>query len=136
MNSRLDELQAAFLSVKLKLLDEENKKRRQVAHEYLNKIMNPKIILPATKNAKDDLSNVWHVFTVRTDNRDQFQNYLTEKGIQTVIHYPIPPHKQQAYKEWNQLSYPITEKIHEQIISLPISPVMDEEQINYLIEDG
>ena len=134
LNSRLDELQAAFLSIKLKTLDEENKRRREVADKYLTQITNPKIILPDTKNAKDNLSNVWHVFPVRTESRDHFQEYLTSKNIQTVIHYPIPPHKQEAYKQWNDLSYPITEKIHQQIISLPISQVMDEEQIIKVVE--
>ena len=80
-----------------------------------------------------ELANVWHVFPVRTERRDAFQAYLTEKGVQTVIHYPIPPHRQPAYTEWHDLKLPITEKIHETIISLPISPVMTEDEVGEVI---
>ncbi len=130
-NSRLDELQAAFLRIKLKDLDNANEKRRAVANIYLSKIKNKHIILPVElQNNK----HVWHVFVVRVINRDNFQKYLNEKGIQTVIHYPIPPHKQLAYKELSGLSLPIAEKIHNEVIGLPISPVMTIEQINYIID--
>jgi dTDP-4-amino-4,6-dideoxygalactose transaminase len=131
VNSRLDELQAALLMPKLKRLDSENDKRRKVASCYLNKIKNSKIVLPKYHASEN---HVWHVFVVLTEKRDEFQQYLTSNGIQTIIHYPIPPHKQEAYKEWNSMSLPISEKIHQQVISLPISPVMTEEQINRVIE--
>lgn len=135
LNSRLDELQAAFLSVKLKKLDEENAIRRAVADHYLNNIKNKKIILPHVNDtAKNDLSIVWHVFTVRAERRDEFQSYLTTNNMQTVIHYPIPPHKQAAYKEWNNQSFPISEQIHNEIISLPISPVMDQAEVKRVVE--
>jgi dTDP-4-amino-4,6-dideoxygalactose transaminase len=125
-NSRLDEIQAAFLSIKLKNLDSDNSARREIAQYYLNHIKNDLITLPYSKrtNIEDLHSNVWHVFAVRVEEREKFQKYLAENGIQTVIHYPIPPHKQKAYSEWSNDSYPISEKIHEQIISLPIGPVM------------
>ncbi len=131
VNSRLDEIQAAVLDVKLKYLDEDNKKRREISKYYRENIKNPKIILPKAYN---ETSHVWHVFAVRTENRDKFQNYLTDNGIQTIIHYPTPPHKQEAYKEWNNLSYPITEEIHNTIISLPISPVMTDDEIKKVVE--
>lgn len=131
VNSRLDELQAAFLRIKLKDLDNANEKRRIVANQYLIKINNKNIILPVElQNNK----HVWHVFAVRVSNRDEFQKYLSDKGIQTVIHYPIPPHKQLAYSELSAVSYPVSEKIHNEIISLPISPVMTTEQVEYVIE--
>lgn len=131
LNSRLDEIQAAVLDVKLKYIDEENEVRRQIAEKYLSEIKNPKIILP--ENPVDTAEHVWHVFVVRTENRDQLQDYLLENGIQTIIHYPTPPHKQEAYKEWNELSYPISEKIHDEVLSLPISPVMSDEDVAKLI---
>lgn len=130
-NSRLDEMQAAFLSVKLKDLDRDNNARRKIAQYYVDHIYNSGLILPVSKqtNIADLYSNVWHLFVVRVEDRNRFQKYLTENGIQTVIHYPIPPHKQQAYLEWNNDSYPISEKIHQQIISLPISPVMKHDDV-------
>lgn len=131
INSRLDEIQAAILDVKLKHLDSDNEKRREISKYYRENIKNPKIILPETY---DEKSHVWHIFAVRTENRDDFQKYLTEKGIQTIIHYPTPPHKQGAYKEWNNLSLPITEEIHKTIISLPISPVMTDNEIEKVVE--
>jgi dTDP-4-amino-4,6-dideoxygalactose transaminase len=131
LNSRLDELQAAFLRIKLKDLDNANEKRRIVASHYLTKINNQHVILPVElQNNK----HVWHVFAVRVSNRNQFQQYLIENGIQTVIHYPIPPHKQLAYSELADLSFPIAEKIHSEIISLPISPVMTIDQVEYVID--
>lgn len=130
-NSRLDEIQAAFLSIKLKNLDHDNSIRREIAQFYLNYINNNLITLPYSKqtNVVDLYSNVWHVFPIRIEERDRFQKYLAENGIQTVIHYPIPPHKQKAYAEWNNDSYSVSEKIHEEIISLPISPVMKPEEV-------
>lgn len=123
-NSRLDELQAAFLLVKLKYLDEENEARRRIAQYYLSHIKAPNLVLPTA--SEDPLSDVWHVFVVRTANRELFQQQLKAQGIQTVIHYPIPMHHQPAYQEWATKSFPITEKIHREVISLPISPVMTE----------
>ena len=123
VNSRLDEIQAAILRVKLKYLNKDNEKRRQISEYYINNIINKKVILPQIEN-KDRLSHVWHLFVVKVNNRDQFQQYLSESGIQTVIHYPIAPHKQEAYKEWNNCSFPISEQMHKTVISLPISPVL------------
>lgn len=131
VNSRLDEIQAAILDIKLKHLDSDNNKRREISKYYRENIKNSKIILPDTY---DEKSHVWHIFAVRTQNRDEFQKYLTEKGIQTIIHYPTPPHKQGAYKEWNNLSFPITEEIHNTILSLPISPVMTDSEIEKVVE--
>lgn len=131
VNSRLDEIQAAVLDIKLKHLDSDNNKRREISKYYRENIKNSKIILPETY---DEKSHVWHIFAVRTHNRDEFQKYLTEKGIQTIIHYPTPPHKQGAYKEWNNLSFPITEEIHNTILSLPISPVMTDSEIEKVVE--
>lgn len=123
VNSRLDEIQAAILRVKLKYLNKDNEKRRQISEYYINNIINKKVILPQIEN-KDRLSHVWHLFVVKVNNRDQFQQYLSESGIQTVIHYPIAPHKQEAYKEWNNCSFPISEQMHKTVISLPLSPVL------------
>jgi len=132
LNSRLDEIQAAVLDIKLKYIDEENTVRKNIAKKYIAEISNPKIILP--ENPADENEHVWHLFVIRTENRNELQKYLTENGIQTLIHYPIPPHKQQAYKEWNEQSFPISEKIHEEVLSLPISPVMTEEEVEKIIE--
>ena len=130
INSRLDELQAAFLNVKLSHLDSDNELRRAIARRYLNEIDNDKIVLPYW-----DLSNrhVFHLFVIRTKKRTELQEYLHQNGIQTVIHYPIPPHKQKALVEWNNLSFPITEKIHDEVLSLPISPVLTAEEVDYII---
>lgn len=132
-NSRLDEIHAAILDVKLKYLDADNNRRREIAKYYLEHITNPKII-PPTLNDADEQTCVWHVFPVRTENRDAFQQYLTDNEIQTIIHYPIAPHKQPAYAEWNNRTYPITEEIHKTIISLPISPVMTDEEVKKVVE--
>lgn len=131
INSRLDELQAGFLNLKLTNLDANNQKRRAIAKRYLAEIKNDKIILPFW-----DFSNnhVFHLFVVRTENRDDLQNYLTKNNIQTVIHYPIPPHRQKAFSAWNNLSFPITEKIHNEVLSLPMSPVLTETEVNFIIE--
>lgn len=131
VNSRLDELQAAFLRIKLRKLDEDNNYRCHIADLYLKGIANPKIILPKMPTKK---SHVWHVFPVRCNERDALQQYLHANDIETIIHYPLPPHKQSAYKEWNNLSYPITEKIHNEILSLPISPIMYEQEVETIID--
>lgn len=131
LNSRLDEIQAAVLDVKLKYIDEENKKRNSIAQRYITEISNPNIILP--EMPKKENEHVWHLFVIRTELRDEFQNYLLENGIQTLIHYPIPIHKQKAYKDWNHLSFPITEKIHKEVLSLPISPVLDDTEVTEII---
>lgn len=131
VNSRLDEIQAAVLNVKLKYLEQDNQRRREISKYYRENIKNEKIILPKTY---DENAHVWHVFVVRTKERDKFQKYLLENGIQTIIHYPTPPHKQGAYKEWENLSFPITEEIHNTIISLPISPVMIDEEVKKVVE--
>lgn len=131
LNSRLDELQAAILDVKLKYLDQENKFRRQIARHYIDQIQNKRIILP--KSPKDEKEHVWHLFVIRSKERDYLQSYLKEKGVQTLIHYPIPPHKQKAYKEWNHLSFPITEKIHRQVLSIPISGIHKKNDIETVV---
>lgn len=128
LNSRLDEIQAGFLSVKLKYIDKENQNRREIAKRYLTEIENPLIQLPfpinTVVNVAENLTHVWHLFVIRTKNRNQLQSYLTEKGIQTLIHYPIPPNKQLAYKEMNDVDYALTNAIHNEVLSLPISPIM------------
>lgn len=131
LNSRLDEIQAAILDLKLQFLDADNQQRREIAKIYRENIKNEKIVLP--KPYKEE-SHVWHLFVIRTKNRDKLQEYLKIKGIQTLIHYPIPPHKQNAYKEWNNLSFPITEKIHKEVLSLPISPAMNKEEAFYIAQ--
>ena len=134
-NSRLDEIQAAVLNVKLKHLDEDNTRRQQIAAFYYDNIQNPYITLP-TRIANEN--NVYHLFPVFCEKRDDLQQYLTEHGVQTIIHYPIPPHKQNCYKEWNGLSFPITERIANEELSLPISPVLGEnefEEVVNLIND-
>ncbi len=130
-NSRLDEIQAGVLNVKLKYLDKENARRREIAEYYRKNIKNPLITLP---NTKDENSHVWHIFAIRTENRNKLQEYLSMNGIQTLIHYPIAPHKQKAYPEWNELLLPITEKIHDEILSLPISPVMSNDEVKKITE--
>ncbi len=139
VNSRLDELQAAFLNVKLPNLDIENNKRKAIAKRYLSEIKNDKITLPiislrgvASYEAKQP--HVFHLFVIRTENREQLQKYLLENEIETMIHYPIPPHKQKAFSNWNNLSFPITEKIHNEVLSLPISPVLTMEEVDFIIE--
>lgn len=136
VNSRLDEIQAAMLSVKLPYLDQEIKHRREIANLYLQGINNPYIQLPLSKeiDAATYEQHIWHLFVIRTDKRAELQKHLAENGIQTLIHYPIPPHKQQAYQEWNHLSFPITEMIHETILSLPMGPTQPLEEAHKVIE--
>lgn len=131
VNSRLDELQAAFLNVKLPHLDKENKLRRDVAKRYLAEIKNDKIILPAWDFSSN---HVFHLFVIRTQNREQLQEYLKQNTIETLIHYPIPPHQQQAFSDWNSLSFPISEKIHQEVLSIPISPVMTPAEVDFVIQ--
>lgn len=131
VNSRLDELQAGILDVKLRYLEADNAKRREIARYYRDNIKNPLITLP---QAYDEAAHVWHVFVVRVKERERFQQYLNDNGIQTVIHYPTAPHKQEAYREYAALSLPVTEQIHREVISLPISPVMTEEEIKTVVQ--
>ena len=130
-NSRLDEIQAAVLDVKLKHLDEDNAHRQAIAAYYYENIKNPLLKLPLRLN---DAQNVYHIFPVFCERRDELQAYLTENGVQTLIHYPIPPHKQKCYSEWNEMELPITEKIHREELSLPISPVLTMEEAKQVVE--
>jgi len=136
VNSRLDEIQAAMLSVKLKHLNTEIARRREVASAYIKGIDNKLITLPI-KDTAIDVTNyekhVWHVFVIRCEQREALQKHLLEHGIQTLIHYPIPPHQQQAYKEWNMDSYPVSELIHQQVMSLPLGPTVTDEQVAQVI---
>jgi dTDP-4-amino-4,6-dideoxygalactose transaminase len=130
-NSRLDELQAALLRVKLPHLDEDNQRRRLVARRYRSEIHNPSVRLP--KLVGEETSHVWHLFVVRVGSRDAFIRHLTAAGIQTVIHYPIPPHHQECYPELHTLELPITSAIHREVVSLPISPVISESEVDSVI---
>lgn len=130
-NSRLDEIQAAMLRVKIKSLDLDNKKRRKIAFLYLNGIVNPKVELPKIDKIKD---HVFHLFVIKTKFREQLQKYLKKNGIQTSIHYPIPAHKQKAYKNFFNVKLPITEKISKNILSLPISPILKTKEVLKIIK--
>jgi dTDP-4-amino-4,6-dideoxygalactose transaminase len=130
VNSRLDELQAAFLSVKLKYLDNDNNHRRLIANYYLKGINNKKIKLPDYDFSK---AHVFHLFVIRCENRDELQTYLLNNGVQTAIHYPVPPHKQKALKEYSHLRLPNTEQIHNEVLSLPVSPVQTLEETKIII---
>ncbi|WP_407509031.1 DegT/DnrJ/EryC1/StrS family aminotransferase [Elizabethkingia anophelis] len=132
LNSRLDEIQAAVLDVKLPYVDEENDIRRKIAKRFISEINNPKIMLP--ENPSDEKEHVWHVFVIRCEERDALQGYLAKNGVQTIIHYPIPPHQQEAYPELNHLSFPITEKIHKEVLSIPISSVVTEFEVDCIIK--
>ncbi|MCZ8198625.1 MAG: DegT/DnrJ/EryC1/StrS family aminotransferase [Flavobacterium sp.] len=131
VNSRLDELQAAFLSIKLPNLDVENEVRRRIAKRYLTEIKNSKILLP---NWDFTNNHVFHLFVIRTQNRDKLQEYLLQNEIETMIHYPIAPHKQKAFAQWNSLSFPISEQIHNEVLSLPMSPIMTNDEVTKVIE--
>jgi len=159
LNSRLDEIQAAVLRVKLPRLDADNQRRREIAQYYCDNITNPEIVLPQLfqepkpssgvpsigragrrsqiRNQKSEIRNnlthIWHLFVIRNTQRDKLQSYLSASGIQTLIHYPIPPHKQLAYSQWNGLTFPITEQIHREVLSLPMSPVMTKEEIQCVV---
>lgn len=130
LNSRLDEIQAAVLNVKLKYLDEDIQRRKQIAKLYMEGITNPLIQLPKIKSYEN---HVFHLFPILTEQRDALQSYLTANEIQTLIHYPIPPHKQVCYKDWNYISLPITERIHKEELSLPISPIMTNDEVEQVI---
>lgn len=130
-NSRLDEIQAAVLDIKLKHLDEDNDRRREIAKFYRENIKNPNIILP---QLKEEENHVWHIFAVSTNDRDRLKKYLEGNGIETNIHYPTAPHKQECYKELEHLSFPVSEKIHKEILSLPISPVLTNEEVTKIVK--
>ena len=154
LNSRLDEIQAAILRVKLPRLDTDNQRRREIAHYFIENINHPDVILPGLKSSElraqsseqnsntpsalrpesSALSHVWHLFVIRTECREKLQDYLTGNGIQTLIHYPIPPHKQLAYKEWESMSLPMTEKIHKQVLSLPMSQLLTGKDVELIVE--
>ena len=131
VNSRLDELQAAFLNVKLPNLDSDNQHRKTIANRYLSEIKNDKIMLPFWDFSDN---HVFHLFVIRTSKRSELQDYLKQNGIETILHYPVPPHKQKAFKNWNHLSFPITEKIHNEVLSLPISPIMTADEVDFVIQ--
>lgn len=130
LNSRLDELQAAILSAKLPLLDQANARRRTIADRYLTGIHNPDVGLPPANQAAQD---VWHLFVVRHPNRDDFRACLRERGIVTDIHYPVPPHQQRAYPAYAQLSFPMAERLHREVVSLPLNPAMTDDEVDYII---
>lgn len=135
VNSRLDEIQAAILSVKLKSLDQQTTRRREIAHRYLQGIDNPAIVLPriTSDSALEHTAHAWHLFVVRTEYREALQKHLLAQGIQTLIHYPVPPHKQQAYEEWNHLSLPLTERLHLEVLSLPMGPTLQDDEVDAVI---
>jgi dTDP-4-amino-4,6-dideoxygalactose transaminase len=153
LNSRLDEIQAAVLRVKLPRLDADNQRRREIAGVYLNNIDIPGLILPGTKSSGPPPGShepevtgqqlpgtipgpdhVWHLFVVRHPERDRLRQYLGENGVQTLIHYPVPPHKQKAYAVYSELDLPVTEKIHREVVSLPVSQVMTMNEVNQVVE--
>ncbi|MCH7296575.1 DegT/DnrJ/EryC1/StrS family aminotransferase [Acinetobacter higginsii] len=135
VNSRLDEIQAAMLDIKLAFLDQETTHRRKIAEIYLQGIHNSLIELPKIEGtAIENQRHVWHLFVIRTAHREALQKYLAEHGIQTLIHYPIPPHKQQAYSEWNNLNFPISEHMHTTVLSLPISPVLRLDEAQHVVD--
>ena len=126
-NSRLDEIQAAILDVKLRHLDEDNQRRQAIADYYINNVKHPEIILPTPSRS------VYHIFPILCERRDELQQYLKENGVETMIHYPIPPHKQACYKEWNDLSFPNTEQIHRQELCLPCYPTLKKEEADQIV---
>ena len=130
-NSRLDELQATILRIKLKYLDQDNEYRQQIALRYIREISNPLLRLPSEEYAKN---SVHHIFPVLCEQRDRLQEYLREHGVETIIHYPIPPHQQPCYAAWNTLQLPVTEQIHQQELSIPLHPLLTEEEIIYIID--
>lgn len=132
LNSRLDEMQAAILNIKLDSIDSDNKKRAKIASKYIKKINNKNIILPQMPENKS--SHVWHLFVIRVKYRDRFQKYLSKNGVETIIHYPIPPHKQECYTQFNHLKLPISQKLHNEVISLPISPVLSNNEVKRIIK--
>ncbi|MBE4907228.1 DegT/DnrJ/EryC1/StrS family aminotransferase [Bacillus luteolus] len=131
VNSRLDEIQASLLRLKLPLLDSDNDTRREIAKIYNENIKNPHIILP--QMPRDEKSHVWHLYVVRVENRNEFQEYMKLCGVETLVHYPIAPHNQRAYSEFKTIHHPITESMSKEVVSLPISPVMTMEQVNFIV---
>ena len=131
VNSRIDEIQSGFLSLKLDNLEIDTNKRRKIAKFYLSNIKNSKIILPHVPNWANP---AWHLFVIRVKTRDHLKNYLKNNGIDTLIHYPIPPHKQKAFSEWNNLTYVVTERIHNEVLSIPLYPNLSEEDKIYIVE--
>lgn len=129
-NSRLDEIQAAVLDTKLRHLEADNERRKEVAQMYINGITNPAVIVP---KVSDRDAHVFHIFPILTAKRDELQKYLADNGVQTIIHYPIPPHKQECYKEWNDRSYPLSERLANEELSLPISPVITDKEVKEVI---
>lgn len=130
INSRLDELQAAFLNIKLPTVDNDNNYRREIAKKYISEIKNKKIVLPKWDGGDD---HIFHLFVVRVKNRTNFIDYLNRNEIGNLIHYPIPPHKQQALSEYSHLSFPISEAIHNEVVSIPMSPVLSDEDVAKVI---
>jgi dTDP-4-amino-4,6-dideoxygalactose transaminase len=139
LNSRLDEIQASILGIKLKRIDLDNSLRHSIAMRYIHEIQNPLLVLPqnpnpiSAGNKPSQLSHVWHLFVVRCKERNRLQQYLRDNEIQTLIHYPIPPHRQEAYREYFHLILPVTEQIHNEVLSLPMSPVMEAEEVSTVI---
>ena len=134
LNSRMDEIQAAFLAVKLKYLDAENGRRREIAQYYLHTIINNEIKLPSLESQTNQKSHVYHLFVIRCKRRNELQNYLMNKGIQTLIHYPVPPHKQKAYKEFNHFNLPVTEKLSKEVLSLPIGSHLEKRDMQIIVD--
>lgn len=132
LNSRLDEIQAAVLDIKLKYLDQDNDSRRKVAERYISEIKNPDIILPKILGLPK--SHVWHLFVIRTKRREELLKYLGDNNISCIIHYPIPPHRQECYTEYSHLQLPITEQLSQEVISLPISQILSDEEVQYIID--
>ncbi len=135
LNSRLDEIQAAVLRIKLKRMEADNQRRREIADYYINHICKEQLVLPAfnDKNVATCRSHVWHLFVIRTADRNRLQKYLENKAVQTLIHYPVPPHRQEAYRQWNHLSFPVTEQIHNEVLSIPVSPVMKDDEVKEVV---
>ncbi len=131
LNSRLDELQAVILNIKLPHLESENFIRQKIANRYLSELRNTKIILPPANTINQD---AWHLFVVRVEDRDKFRKYLHENGIGSDVHYPIAPHKQLAFREWNNRTFAIAEQIHEEVVSIPLNVVLSENEVSYIIE--
>lgn len=131
MNSRLDEIQAAILANKLSRLDADNSVRMKIAARYLLEIRNPEIVLPSPGNAGE---HVWHIFAVRTEEREKLREHLKKCGIETLVHYPIPPHRQKAYSEFSRLRFPVAEEIARTELSIPLYPQMTEDEIRQVVE--
>ena len=136
VNSRLDEIQASLLRLKLKHLDAETERRKEIALAYAGGITNSALLQPIRKNSTAEAleNHVFHLYVIRSAEREALQAHLTNMGVQTLIHYPIPPHQQQAYSIWNKQAYPLTKVIHQEVLSLPISPVMTNEQVETVID--